>query len=60
MSPRFDLPNPPHILRPLVQSIVDQLHGRGTCPSTGTSALRTARVIDQVLWADYGGRAQNF
>ena len=29
----FDRPNPPHIQQPLIQSIVDQLHGRGTCPS---------------------------
>ncbi len=26
---RFDLPNPPHIQQPLVQSIVDELRGRG-------------------------------
>jgi len=52
----IELPNPPHIQQPLIQSIVDQLHGRGTCPSTGESASRTAKVIDSVLAEYYGGR----
>lgn len=51
-------PNPPHIQQPLVQTIVDELRGRGRAPSTGESALRTARVMDAVLatyWGDRGG-----
>ncbi|MGA2035146.1 MAG: Gfo/Idh/MocA family oxidoreductase, partial [Thermoguttaceae bacterium] len=31
---QFDLPNPLHIQQPLIESIVDELHGRGRCPST--------------------------
>ena len=57
---QFDLPNPPHIQQPLIQSIVHQLHGQGQCPSTGTTAARTARVMDQVLGSYYGGRDDAF
>jgi predicted dehydrogenase len=56
----FDRPSPPHIQQPLIQSIVDQLHGRGACPSTGESAARTSWVIDQVLSGYYGGREDDF
>ena len=34
---------------PLIQTVVDALTGRGECPSTGRTALRTARVIDTLL-----------
>jgi 1,5-anhydro-D-fructose reductase (1,5-anhydro-D-mannitol-forming) len=57
---RFDLPNPPHIQQPMIQSIVDELRGRGTCPSTGVSAARTSAVIDAVLLDYYGTRADGF
>jgi 1,5-anhydro-D-fructose reductase (1,5-anhydro-D-mannitol-forming) len=56
----FDLPNPPHIQQPLIQTIVDQLHGAGQCPSTGETAARTARVMDEVLGGYYGGRTHDF
>jgi 1,5-anhydro-D-fructose reductase (1,5-anhydro-D-mannitol-forming) len=56
----LDRPNPPHIQQPLIQSIVDQLHGRGACPSTGESAARTSWVMDQVLNDYYGGREDEF
>ena len=56
----FDLPNPPHVAQPLIQSVVDNLLGRGSCPSTGAAALRTARVMDRVLEAYYGGRSDAF
>jgi predicted dehydrogenase len=45
----FDLLNPPHIQQPLVQSIVDELRGKDKCPSTGDTAARTSRVMDEVL-----------
>lgn len=45
----FAIPPPPHVQQPLIQSVVDHLRGRGTCPSTGDSALRTARVMDWIL-----------
>lgn len=53
-------PNPPHVAQPLIQSVVDDLLGRGTCPSTGPSARRTSAIMDAVLAAYYGGRADAF
>jgi predicted dehydrogenase len=46
---RIAVPDPPHVHQPLVQSIVDELNGRGHAPSTGRSAARTARVTDLIL-----------
>ena len=57
---RFDLPNPPHIQQPMIQSIVDELRGRGTCASTGVSAARTSAIIDTVLLDYYGTRDDGF
>jgi predicted dehydrogenase len=45
--------DPEHVQQPMIQSIVDELGGRGTCPSTGETALRTAVVTDRIL---AGGR----
>jgi 1,5-anhydro-D-fructose reductase (1,5-anhydro-D-mannitol-forming) len=56
----FDAPNPPHVHQPLVQTMVDQLLGRGNCPSTGESAARTARVMDAALKSYYGSRDDAF
>ena len=57
---RHDLPNPPHIQQPFIQTIVDELSGRGRCSSTGVSAARTSAVIDTVLAGYYGSRADGF
>ncbi len=56
----FDGSHPLHVQQPLIQSIVDELHGRGECPSTGESALRTARVMDTVVDEYYAGRHDAF
>jgi len=40
----FDLPN--HIQQPLIQQVVDDLLGKGTCVSTGISGARTNRVME--------------
>jgi predicted dehydrogenase len=45
----FDLPNPPHVQQPLIQQVVNELLGMGSCVSTGESAARTSWVMDQVL-----------
>ena len=45
----LDLENPVHIQQPLIQTIVNELNGQGTCPSTGQSAARTSWVMDQLL-----------
>lgn len=56
----FSLPNPRHIQQPLIQLIVDSLHGRGSCPSTGESAARTSDVMDRAVLGYYGSRADGF
>ncbi len=58
----FTLPNPPHVHQPLVQTIVDELSGKPgcSCPSTGVSAARTARVMDEALQSYYGRRDDDF
>jgi hypothetical protein len=56
----FHLPNPPHVAQPLIQTVVDDLLGRGVCPSTGETARRTSRVMDAVLAGYYGGRDDAF
>lgn len=45
----FPVADPPYVHQPLVQTIVDEINGAGTCPSTPASAMRTARVIDETL-----------
>jgi predicted dehydrogenase len=45
----FPIRNPPHVHQPLIQTIVDELHGRGRCESTGESGARSAWVMDQCL-----------
>jgi 1,5-anhydro-D-fructose reductase (1,5-anhydro-D-mannitol-forming) len=45
----FPIGDPPFVHQPLIQSIVDDINGDGHCSSTGESALRTARVIDDCL-----------
>jgi predicted dehydrogenase len=57
---QFAIPNPDHVAQPLIQLIVDELLGRGTCPSTAETARRTTAVMDRVLDAYYGGRADAF
>lgn len=45
----IDVSNPPHVQQPLIQSIVNELNGIGSCPSTGESAARTALITDAIL-----------
>ncbi len=42
-------PYPDTVQQPLIQSVVDELLGRGLSPSTGASAMRTAEVVDTIL-----------
>ena len=52
--------NPKSIQTPLIQTIVDDLLGRGSCPSTGETGLRTSLVLDEALGSYYGGRDDPF
>ena len=49
----FMIPHPPHVQQPLIQTVVDHLNGVGQCQSTGDSAARTTRVMDQILASYY-------
>ena len=41
--------NPPHVHQPLIQSIVDEIDGRGRCESTADSGARATWVMDRCL-----------
>jgi predicted dehydrogenase len=41
---KFEIPK--HIQQPLIQTIVDELLGKGKCPSTGVSGARTNKVLE--------------
>ena len=56
----LDLPHPPHIEQPMIQTVVDDLLGRGACASTGESAARTAAVMDRATLGYYGSRSDGF
>ncbi|HET7724709.1 MAG TPA: Gfo/Idh/MocA family oxidoreductase, partial [Propionibacteriaceae bacterium] len=45
----YEIDDPRHVHGPLVATILDELRGVGTCPSTGESALRTAVLMDAIL-----------
>jgi predicted dehydrogenase len=42
-------PNPPHVHQNLIQSIVDELSGKGVCPSDAISGMRTSEIMDVAL-----------
>ena len=46
---RFEIAPPEHIQGPLIETIVRELRGEGVCPSTGVSAARTSRVMDEIM-----------
>lgn len=45
----FETAQPEHIQQALIQTIVNELRGIGTCPSTGISGARTSRIIDEIF-----------
>ncbi|MCX2739581.1 Gfo/Idh/MocA family protein [Pontibacter anaerobius] len=45
----FLLPPPQHVQQPFIQSIVEELTGKGKCPGSAVSAARTSRVMDQIV-----------
>jgi predicted dehydrogenase len=48
-SEAFHISHPQHVQQPLIQTIVNELLGMGTCPSTGISGARTNWVIDEMV-----------
>lgn len=51
------LENPEHISQNLVQQVVDELRGVGTCVSTAESAARTSWVLDEMVKHYYFNKA---
>jgi predicted dehydrogenase len=45
----YEVADPAHVHGPLVATILDELRGNGTCPSTGRTALRTSELMDAIL-----------
>ncbi|WLR47279.1 Gfo/Idh/MocA family oxidoreductase [Halobacillus litoralis] len=52
----FYMERPKHIQQAHIQTIVDELLGKGTCPSTGKTALRTNRVMGELVKEYYEGK----
>ncbi len=48
MVENFNIPHPEHVHQPLVDLVVKDLRGEGTCPSTGETGLRASRLMDQI------------
>ena len=46
---RVPVPWPPHVHQPLIQTIVNELHGRGRCESTAESGARAQWVLDRCV-----------
>lgn len=44
----IEVDNPKHIQQPLIQTIVDELTGKGKCPSTGITGARTTYVMSKM------------
>lgn len=49
----FPFDSPQHIQQPLIQTVVNDLLGLGVCASTGESAARTNRVMDELVKGFY-------
>lgn len=46
----FDIAPPTHVQQPLIETVVNALRNEGCCPSTGQSAQRTSRVMEQIIY----------
>ena len=56
----LDIGYPRHVHQPMIQTIVNELNGTGTCPSKGDNGTRTQAVMDAALTSYYGGREDGF
>jgi 1,5-anhydro-D-fructose reductase (1,5-anhydro-D-mannitol-forming) len=57
---KFEIADPQHVAQPLIQTIVDELLGKGKRPSTGLTAARASKVMDACLKTHYNGREGAF
>ena len=49
MVENFEIPNPPHVHQPLVDLVVKDMRGEGSCPSTGETGLRSTLLMDKIV-----------
>ncbi|WP_147803314.1 Gfo/Idh/MocA family protein [Alkalicoccus halolimnae] len=49
----FYIEHPKHIQQDHIQTIVQELRGEGACPSTGETAMRTNKVMEELVKAYY-------
>lgn len=49
----FPFDRPAHVASGLVQLVIDELRGTGTCPSTGTTGARTSWVMEEIVKGYY-------
>lgn len=54
----FENERPEHVQYYLINKIVQALHGRGESPSTGITAARTSRVMDDVVREYYKAKGE--
>jgi predicted dehydrogenase len=45
---QFKIPHPENIQQPLIQTIVDELLGKGKCPSTGKTGIRSSMIMEWI------------
>lgn len=45
----FEIAHPDHVHQPLIQSVVDALTGRGTCPAGADTGRQAARIVDALI-----------
>lgn len=46
---QYDVPYPPHVQQPLLETIVRELRGEGKCPSTGETGARANWIMDEIV-----------
>ena len=49
----FDFPKPDHVQYYLIEKVAAALLGKGNSPSTGESAARTSKIMDQIVQEYY-------
>jgi predicted dehydrogenase len=56
---KFRFNNPENIQQNLIQQVVDTLLGKASCVSTGISASRTSRVLEEIVRSYYNHNRHN-
>lgn len=54
---KIEFPYPEHVQQPLLEKVVASLLGNGKSPSTGQSAARTTKVMDEIIAEYYNKKA---